>query len=156
MARLRVLALEADHRLAFALHRLARRSGWRGLALAALATLDLFWAVSIFNGETAAPLQVAPAYRVVSGWGAFFDHNRPLLAWAILFGLVGVICGVSVWMDDDRYGFAAAEFLKVLLVILVLAAWPAEGVQVLRSIGQWVCLAVLIVAANGGIPSQRN
>lgn len=156
VTRLRVLALEADHRLALVAHRLVRRIGWRGLALAGLATLDLFWAWSLWDENAAAPLQVAPAYQAVYWFGGHITPGRPLLTWAILFSLVGVACGIQVWMDDDRYGFAAAEGLKVLLVILVLAAWPVEGVQSLRSIGLWISLAMMIVAAQRGIPYRRD
>jgi hypothetical protein len=154
MIRTRLLAL--DHQAAMVAHRAARRIGYRGVFLAGLATLDLFWAWGLWDRRAAGLLAAAPASSAIVGFGARFSATNPLLVWAILFALVGALCGWQAWVDDDRAAFTAAWSLKVLLAILTLAAWPDAHVLIVRAAGQWICLCMLVVAAQRGIPYRQD
>jgi hypothetical protein len=153
---IRTRLLDADHRIAMVAHRLARRISYRGVFLAGLATLDLFWAWGLWDRRAAEILATAPAFSGVVGFGARFSATQPLLVWAILFALVGALCGWQVWVDDDRAAFTAAWLLKILLAILTLAAWPDAHVLIVRAAGQWICLCILVVAAQRGIPYRQD
>jgi hypothetical protein len=153
---IRTRLLDLDHRVALVVGWAARRAGYRGVFLAGIATLDIFWAWGLWDRRAAEVLAASPTFSAVVGFGARFSATRPLLVWAILFALVGALCGGQVWVDDDRAAFTAAWLLKILLAILTLSAWPDAHVLIVRAAGQWVCLCILVVAAQRGIPYRQD
>lgn len=145
MTRLRVLALEVDHRLALVAHRLARALGFRGAALASFSLFDLVWAWSLVDPAAAKALKVAPTYQVLL-------RVAPLVVWAALMAGVGILTGVQAWMQDDRAAYAAAIGVKLMWAALTVATWPAAGLQVLRPTIVFLTLAALVSVCAAGLP----
>jgi hypothetical protein len=148
--------LGADHRLAMVAQRLVRRLGLRGAFLGAIGTLDLIWAWSLLDRDTAQPLFGAASFQVIIAYGAKLDHARPLLPWALLLGTVGLLCLWQAFVDDDRAAFAAAIGIKVLWALLTIAAWPTAHFQVLRGAAQWATLATAVLICAAGLPYRHD
>jgi hypothetical protein len=148
--------LAADHRVAMVMRWLVRRLGLRGAFLGAIATLDLIWAWSMLDRDTAQPLFSAATFQVIIAYGAKLHHAHPLLPWALLLGTVGLLCLWQAFVDDDRAAFAAAIGIKVLWALLTIAAWPSAHFQVLRGAAQWATLATAVLICAAGLPYRHD
>lgn len=149
MARLRVLALEVDHRIALMAHRLTRALGFRGAFLGAISLFDLLWASTLFNPTTARSLKVAPTYHVLV-------RVAPLLAWAILMVGVGILTGVQAWMYDDKWAWGAAIGIKLMWAAATVASFPVAHWQVVRPTLIFLILASMVSIAATGLPFRRE
>jgi hypothetical protein len=134
--------------------RLARHLGFRGAVLATIAEFDLVWGWSLLDPAAARPVSAAASYRAFIVAGRYLVGGRPLLPWAVALLVVGVLCGVQAWMDDDRPAFAAAMGVKVVMLLLTLAAWPEAGVQIVRNVVIWATLAMFVAVMSRLPPKQ--
>lgn len=96
----------------------AHRVGRRGVSLLFFAVLDLIYAVSL--------LTVDPGDSPFFAWLA---RLLPLWAWAILWATIGLICLWYAFQRCDRWGFAAAIFLKIVWGLVSLGGWLLGGVE---------------------------
>ena len=151
---IRTRLLDLDHRAAMLAHRLARRIGFRGAVLATIATFDVGWGWSLLDPAAARPLTSAAPYHAFIVAGRHLDGGRPLLPWAIALLMVGLLCGVQCWMDDDRPAFAAAMGVKIVMLLMTLAAWPAAGIGIVRSVIIWTTLAMFVAVMSRLPPKQ--
>jgi hypothetical protein len=97
-------------------HRLGRRGG----ALLFFAMLDLFYFFNLMF-----PSKLARS----SGTFVFLATVVPLWTWALLWGVVGVVCLVCAFRRRDQVGFSAAIGLKVLWGLVCMGAWWWGGVE---------------------------
>jgi hypothetical protein len=94
--------------------RVQRRIGHRGAALLFFALVDLVFAASLAG---------APLSTSSSGSYAFLVALLPLWVWAVPWAVVGLVCLVSAFRDEDRAAFVAASGLKVGWGSLYLAGF---------------------------------
>lgn len=90
------------------------RVGRRGSALLFFALLDLVYGYSLALPSRQARQSSALAYLA---------HVAPLWVWAALWIIVGMLCLVGAFLRHDRWAFAAAMFIKVLVGITSLFGW---------------------------------
>lgn len=90
-------------------HQLWRRVGRRGTALMFLCFIDLIFAYGyLWPG----PREVwSPSME-------FLATVAPLPVWAVLWGVVGVICLQQAFRINDKIGFGCAVMVKVLWALL--------------------------------------
>lgn len=95
-------------------YRIRERIGRRGSCLLFLALVYLVYASALAS----APPQSArnPSY-------AFLTVLLPLWAWALPWGLVGLLCGIQAFRVRDLVAFAAASALSVGWAVLHLSGW---------------------------------
>ncbi len=94
--------------------------GRRGRVLLFFAGLDLVYAFSLVNPDRAS--RSTPQFT----WLA---SVAPLWAWALLWGVTGLICLVHAFRRRDRWGFTAAITLKVLWGVACAGGWLVGGVD---------------------------
>lgn len=137
--------------------RALRRIGRRGASLAFVGLLALIIAASL----AFAP----PAQRVSPGYVAL-AAVVPLDVWALVWGLVGVLCLVQMFLRSDRIAFAAATALLLLyglvhLVSTVTGANPLGWVAgaVWLAFGGWIALIATwpeSVQLGAHLPENRS
>jgi hypothetical protein len=99
---------------------LFERIGRRGAFLLFLALLDL---VQGYAMAFPTPRAVQnPTYQ-------FLASIAPLWVWALLWTVVGVICLVFAFKQQDAPGYAAAMFIKVLWALVFLLGWIFADVE---------------------------
>lgn len=106
------------------------------------AVLDLGFAWSLLDGSPTGPSSIA-AYRAAR-------DLMPYGAWATVWALVGVTCGVSAWLRRRQTAFAVAIAVKLfwaatLYTTFVVYAVPRAWVGSLT----WSALAVFVVIIAG-------
>jgi hypothetical protein len=94
--------------------------GRRGRSLLFFAGLDLIYAVSLARPD--------PTSRD-GALLTFLSSLAPLWAWALLWGVTGLICLWHAFRRCDRWGFVAAITLKVLWGGTCLGGWLIGGVE---------------------------
>jgi hypothetical protein len=141
--------LDLDHRVAMVGHQAARRVGYRGAFLGLLSLLDLVWAYSLIDPTSAKTLKVAPTYQIII-------RVAPLWVWALVIGGIGVVCGIQVWMRDDRLAFGLAISWKLVWAALTLATWPAVGVAVIRATMTFLILGGIVSVCAAGLPFPED
>lgn len=106
--------------------------GRRGVALLFFALLDFVYAFSLV-----APTADARQTENVR----FLESIAPLPAFGALWFGVGLVCLGSAFRRQDRWGFAAAMFIKILWgAIFLIGAY--EGVpRAFLAATIWLCLA---------------
>lgn len=97
-----------------------RHIGRRGASLLFFATLDLIYAVSLANPDTAS--RSGPQLTWLAGLA-------PLWVWASLWATVAMICGWHAFRRYDRMGFTAAIVIKVLWGVASFGGWAVGGVD---------------------------
>lgn len=109
---------------------LIHRIGHRGTCLLFFSLLDFVYAYSLFNP----PREMTVALM-------FLRDIAPLRVWGGLWLVVAVICLVSAFRIDDRWGFTAAMLIKVLWGGLYVygAFHGVERAYVSAAI--WLCMA---------------
>jgi PAS domain S-box-containing protein len=95
----------------------------------------------------AASLAFAPADQRAAPAYAMLAAIVPLSAWAVAWGVIGVLCLVQVFMRSDRVAFAAASALLLLYgLVYVLSTFTGAnprgwvGGAVWLAFGGWVAL----------------
>jgi hypothetical protein len=122
---------------------LGQRIGRRGAALLFFALLDAVYCY----GLIAAPRPLAPFY-------VWMDHLMPLAAWAVCWGIVGVICLGYAFRLHDSLGFMFAVALKVGWGLMALLGWFAGAIdRGYVSAVIWLAFAGFVYLIAGGIPS---
>lgn len=116
--------------------------GRRGAVLLYLAVVDVLYALSLWRPAPAA--QRTPATR-------FLIEVMPLLAWAALWLVVGVLCLAGAFRHRARpVAYAAAVAIKALWGLTFLLGWLAGEVD--RGwVGAvvWLGLAALVAVLAG-------
>lgn len=108
--------------------RLTHQVGRRGVVLLWLALVDLVYALT-FARPTPAIL-ASPTFRFFGGlFAPFLTVEQGLLAWAALWGLVGLACLVFAFRLKDWPAYAAAMALKFFWTLSVLLAWLFLGLD---------------------------
>lgn len=115
--------------------------GRRGRVLIFFGCLDLIYAVSL-----AAPGEEARR----TSFFLWLTAVLPLWVWSLLWGGVGVNCIVHGVRRRDRWGYAAAIFLKVLWGLVCLGGWLFGSVERgYVSAAVWLGLAYLVGVLSG-------
>lgn len=116
--------------------RLWERLGRRGSALLFFSMLDVIYAFSLAN---------PPAEQRQSASMRWTADVAPLWLWATVWGVVGLICFVQAWMDNDRVAFAAAIAVKVVWGGLFIAGAIAVGLErAYVGAAVWLALAAFV------------
>jgi hypothetical protein len=77
--------------------------------------------------------------------------------WALLWGLVGVVCLVSAFRRADQAGFAAAISIKMLWGLLFAGGQVFAGLdRGYVSAAVWLALALLVALIAGWPEPQQN
>lgn len=125
------------------LRRTRARVGRRGAALLAFAYLDIVIGWSLLDGTTRSQTEAIPAYKAIIA-------IAPLAVWAALWLLVGMVCAVSAFLEDDRWGFAGAIGVKVVWATGFYAAWLVYDVpRAWLAAATWFVLAALVYDIAG-------
>lgn len=95
-------------------YRIRARLGRRGASLLFFALVDLVYATA---------LGFAPTQTARSSSYAFLASILPLWAWALPWGVVGLLCVYYALRAEDRVAFAAVSALSVGWSVLNLAGW---------------------------------
>lgn len=99
---------------------LSQRTGRRGAFLLFLSLLDLVYAYGLaFPTPRAAS---NPTYQ-------FLASTLPLEVWGALWAVVGTLCFVFAFRQQDAPGYAAAMFIKVLWALVFLLGWMFADVE---------------------------
>lgn len=100
---------------------LKARVGFRGASLLTFAFIDFVQAYSLWDPATQPKVDMR--VPVLRSYQAFLDV-MPFRWWAVLWGVVGVICAVQGFARRvDVFGFTAAMFIKALWSAGFLYAW---------------------------------
>jgi hypothetical protein len=99
---------------------LSQRIGRRGAFLLFLSLLDFIYAYGLAF-PTARAVQ-NPTYE-------FLALIVPLYVWAALWLIVGALCLVYAFRQQDAVGYTAAMFLKVLWALVFLLGWMFADVE---------------------------
>jgi hypothetical protein len=123
--------------------RLRDRIGRRGACLLFFALLDLVYCYGLLNP----PRPVTPAL-------AWMANVLPLWAWALCWGIVGLLCVVLAFFEQDTVAFVAAVALKVGWGLLSFFGWTAGVVdRGYISAVIWLAFAAFVYLIAGGIPA---
>jgi hypothetical protein len=99
---------------------ISQRIGRRGAFLLFLSLLDAVYAYAL-----AFPTPIAissPTYQ-------FLASTLPLEVWGALWAIVGTLCFVFAFTQQDAPGYAAAMFIKVLWALVFLLGWAFADVE---------------------------
>jgi hypothetical protein len=99
---------------------LSQRIGRRGAFLLFLSLLDWVYAYGLAFPTPRASSN--PTYQ-------FLASTLPLEAWGALWAIVGTLCFVFAFMQQDAPGYAAAMFIKVLWALVFLLGWAFADVE---------------------------
>lgn len=115
--------------------------GRRGKVLLFFGALDVVYAVSL----------TAPAGEARrTAFFVWLAGIAPLWAWAIAWGVVGVICLWQAFCRRDQIGYTAAIVLKVCWGLASLSGWLLGGVdRGYVSAAIWLGLAWLVWVISG-------
>lgn len=119
------------------------RVGRRGAALLFFTLLDLVYCVGLLT----TPRPLTPFY-------AWMAEAMPLAAWAVCWGVVGLVCLVYAFRQHDTIAFMGAVALKVAWGMLALLGWLAGTVdRGWVSAVVWLGFAAFVFLIAGGIPA---
>jgi hypothetical protein len=123
------------------------RAGYRGRVLLSLAALDAVyaWGIYLANGQSRPP-----------GSFAYIDRYVPLVALAILWAAVAVICAVFAFKANDRLGWAVAISIKIFWGAMILIGWLAGDIPFgyLTAVVWWVIASIVWTASRWPDPKK--
>ena len=129
---------------------LRERVGRRGAALLFFAFLDLIYCWSLLD---------PPRSTRDTAASVFLASILPLWLWALVWGIVGVICLVGAFRRRDEWAYTAAIAVKVLWGSLFAGGWLfADLERGYVSAAVWFALALLVALIAGWPepPSRRT
>jgi PAS domain S-box-containing protein len=118
--------------------RISRRIGNRGYSLMFVGSLSLIISQSL--GDADRLVRASPVYKALS-------EIMPLSAWAVMWGIVGVVCIIQAFMRVDRVAFALAAAAMWAWGLVYAYVWIKDdlprgyyGAAIWIAFGGWLML----------------
>jgi hypothetical protein len=99
---------------------IAHRVGRRGSFLLFLSLLDIVYAYSLFYPTPSS---------IKNPTSVFLMDIAPLSVWGTLWLVVGIICLIFAFRQNDAFGYGAAMTIKMVWGLTFLLGWIFAGVE---------------------------